>query len=138
MTQQALTPAPTYTVAVAAAAQPTSFATLVPAVTPYVTSAPTALPALAATPPAVSTAAPADLPTPTPDQAAEIAVAYGNYFDVTGQALLNLDATPLDQVAAGQSLAGLEQTIEEDRAQGRALQTNVQHEQVYVLDVQDH
>jgi hypothetical protein len=130
MTQEAVRPAATSTVLTAAAPTRTSAST-----------ATVDLPQLAATLPptvsAASTVAPTSFPTPTPDQTAEIALAYRNYFDVTGQALLNLDPTPLDQVAAGQSLAGLQQTIEQDRAQGRALDTNVQHEQVYVVDVHD-
>lgn len=52
-----------------------------------------------------------------------------------GEALLNLDPTLLGEVASGQALAGLQSDIEDDRSQGRALQTNVEHD-VYILDVQ--
>ena len=88
----------------------------------------------AATPVPSATTAP--LATVSPEQAAEIAAAYQRYWEVRSEALLDLDPAPLADVAAGESLAGLQKSIEDDRAQGRALQTNVEHEQVYVVDVQ--
>ena len=64
----------------------------------------------------------------------EISQAYLRYFQARSDALLALDPAPLDEVAAGSALAGLQKDIEGDRAQGRALQTSVQHEFV-VLSV---
>ncbi len=138
MTQEAVTPVPTLSVPAAAATpQPTTAPAAIPSGTPVpATAAPTqAAPSAGAQAPA-PTVARANLPTPTAEQAAEIAVAYKNYFDVTGDALLNLDPTSLSDVAAGPELDSLRKDIEDDKAQGRALQTNVQHEQVYVLGIQ--
>jgi hypothetical protein len=53
--------------------------------------------------------------------------AYLNYFQVSGQALYNLDPAPLSAVAADRELQGLTDSIEQDRRQGRALKTNVKH-----------
>jgi hypothetical protein len=140
MTQEALTPMPSSTVAAAVTPQPTIAPTAVSANTPAPAVAGSEsgpLPASTGAQSPVPTAARTDLPTPTTEQAAEIAVAYKNYFDVTGDALLNLDPTSLGDVAAGAELDSLRSDIQNDKAQGRALQTNVQHEQVYVLDIQD-
>ena len=134
MTQEASTPLPTGT------AQPASLANPLP----VPTSRPTDVPQPASTAVIIVTATPipsagsglTDLPTPTSDQAAEIAAAYKKYFDARSEALLNLDPSLLADVAAGQSLTGLQQTIEDDRTQGRALQTNVEHEQVFVVGYQ--
>lgn len=138
MTQEALTPAPAATPAIVVGPQVTAastpLATAAPA--PAVQATGTPAPSIAGpTPVAVASATPNNLPTPTAEQAEEIALAYKNYFDVTGEALLNLDPTQLDAVAAGSELQALQRDIDEDRAKGRALQTNVQHEQVYVLHV---
>jgi len=136
-TQEALTPHPTPTDAPVAAVQPTLAPTRAP------TRAPTAIPTVQPTP--LATAAPAAVsaagvtptpwPTVPPELNAEISAAYLNYFQVSGDALLALDTATLPQVAAGQVLAGLQQQIESDRAQGRAIETNVQHDFV-VLSVQ--
>jgi hypothetical protein len=138
-TQEALAARPTGTVLTAAAPQPTAAPVTTPTVPPValtqLTVAPTAGPLAAATSAPAASATPSALPTVPPEQAAEIAAAYKRYFDVSGEALLNLDPTSLDEVTSGQELAGLQRDIEEDRAQGRALQTNVQHEAV-VIDVQ--
>jgi hypothetical protein len=64
----------------------------------------------------------------SPALEAEVADAYLHYFDVTSEALLNLDPSRLPEVAAGATLAGLEQGIAEDSAQNRALETHVQHD----------
>jgi hypothetical protein len=137
MTQEALAPVAAPTQAAVVAAQPaTSVPTPVPTGTPVPIAQPkepTPLAAQVRTP--VATVAAGPLPTPTGDQAAEIAAAYENYFGVTSDALLNLDPSELDQVAAGPALAGLRQTIEQDRTEGRALETNVEHD-VYVIGYQ--
>jgi hypothetical protein len=134
MTKEAVTPVATPTalpaLAITPPAAPTSRATDVPQ------AAPTEPAEVAATPVPSSGVGLTNLPTPTSDQAAEIATAYKKYFDARSEALLNLDPSSLDEVASGQSLAGLHQTIEDDRAHGRALQTNVEHEQVYVVGYQ--
>jgi hypothetical protein len=46
---------------------------------------------------------------------------------VSADALLNLDSTSLESVAAGDALAGLQQEIQQDRAAGRAIRTDVVH-----------
>lgn len=132
MTQEALTPAPTATTEVGAPVQPTSVQMALPTSTSIVvqaTAPTTPIPLFAGTP--IAAALPA-LPTPTADQAAEIAAAYEEYFNVTSDALLNLDASKLSDVAADQELAALEQNIQEDRSQERALDTNVEHD-FYVI-----
>ncbi len=135
-TEEALTPQATATLAVAPGALPTVAPTRPPTATPAPAAQPTVAPTptVAALPAAGASATPATLPTVSPELDAEISAAYEKYFQVTSDALLNLDPTPLSEVAAGQALAGLEQTIEEDRTQGRALQTNVRH-QFVVLGV---
>jgi len=139
-TQEALTPHPTLTAAPVAAVQPTLAPTRAPTAIPTVQHTPLATSASVATTaaPAAVTAAgmtPTPLPTVAPELNAEVSAAYLNYFQVSGDALLALDTAPLPQVAAGQVLAGLQQQIESDRAQGRAIETNVQHDFV-VLSVQ--
>jgi hypothetical protein len=66
-------------------------------------------------------------PTPPPELDAEISEAYLHYFQVTTDALYALDPTGLDDVAANGELAALEKNIEDNRALGRALDTDVQH-----------
>jgi hypothetical protein len=61
-----------------------------------------------------------------------VSEAYDHYFEVRTDALYNLDPAPLDAVAAGDVLAGLRQSIEEDRAAGRALKTDVHHDYLVV------
>ncbi len=153
-TQEALTPRPTPTDAPVAAVQPTLAPTRAPTAiptvqpTPLATSAPAAVtsaPAAVTSAPAAVTSAPAAVsaagvtptpwPTVPPELNAEISAAYLNYFQVRGDALLALDSAPLSQVAANGELTALQKNIENDRAQGRALETNVQHEFV-VLSVQ--
>lgn len=139
-TQEALTPHPTPKAAPVAAVQPTLAPTRAPTAIPTVQPTPLATSASVAVtlaPAAVSAAGmtPTPLPTVPPELNAEVSAAYLNYFQVRGDALLNLDPAPLTQVAAGQVLAGLQKQIESDRAQGRAIETNVQHNFV-VLSVQ--
>jgi hypothetical protein len=70
---------------------------------------------------------PIPLPTTRPEVAAAVSDAYQRYWSVRADALLNLDPTGLDQVAAGDELAALEKNIKDLRAQGRAVKTDVQH-----------
>jgi hypothetical protein len=146
MTQEALRPMLTATASPRLAVTPVSapaslptqaIATQASLPTQAQQASPTELALATNTPVASSGVVVTNLPTPNPDQAAEIAAAYKKYFDTRSEALLNLNPSLLDDVAAGQSLAGLQQTIEDDRAQGKALQTNVEHEQVYVIGFQD-
>jgi hypothetical protein len=110
----ATAPAPT---PVSAAAAPTAVATAVstaaPA-TPLLTAAPNPAPTLR--------------PTVPPALDAEVSRAYLRYFQVSADALLALDPTGLDEVAANGELEALQKDIEADRAQGRALRSSVQHE----------
>lgn len=137
MTQEALTPVATATLTTAATVQPTAELAAVQTAVPAIAAQETPAPSLPVVETAPSSAAtPGTLPTPTAEQAADIASAYKKYFDVSTEALLNLDANSLDDVAAGPELRALQQDIDDDRTHGRALQTNVQHDQVYVLNVQ--
>ena len=70
---------------------------------------------------------PLPLPTARPDVAAAVSDAYQRYWSVRADALLRLDPTGLDQIAAGDELAALDKNIEDLRAQGRAVKTDVQH-----------
>jgi hypothetical protein len=141
-TQAALTPRATPTWETAAAVAPTAEpATQVPTVAaaapasapqPTATSQPTATAVAAAEPTsapeagAVDAEAPAPTETPEvnrnvpPDVQADVAQAFLHYFDVRGQALLNLDPSQLPDVAAEDALAGLQREIEDDRAAGHA------------------
>jgi hypothetical protein len=56
----------------------------------------------------------------------DILDAYESYWKVTADAFYLLDPTGLDAVAAGNTLQGLRESIDEDRAGGRALKTNVE------------
>jgi hypothetical protein len=162
-TQEALTPRPTATSAVAPVVQPTAVPTNVP--TPAVTTAPAAVPtpiptvqptaaptaAAVAQPVETATAAtsatapgaevvevngtpvlesngtPVPLPTAAPDVAAAVSGAYLQYWSVRSDALLNLDPTGLDQVAAGDELSALNKDISDLSGQGKALKTDVEH-----------
>ncbi len=132
-TQEALAPQPTPVAARAPTTAPTlaPTAVLVPAVapttqpriaTPAATTVPTPPAALSAT---SSGATP--VPTVAPKLAAEVSEAYLRYFQVRADALLHLDSSSLDQVAAGDALIGLQKEIEQDRAAGRAIRVDVMH-----------
>ena len=159
-TQQALTPRPAATSAVAPAVQPAVAPTAAP--TPAVTTVPAPAPAVAPTlaptaqptpqtiviPAAQSTTAPSSapataglgtevptadgtpypLPTASPEVAVAVSDAYMHYWSVRADALLALDSSGLDQVAAGDELAALDKNIDSFREQGRALRTDVQHQ----------
>jgi hypothetical protein len=130
-----------------ATAAPTAAATPIPAV------APAAAPTLAPTSPAI---APAGEPTSPPGAAAPVGTlgvpipvsgpisiddpaagqavmaAYLNYWKVSSDALFNLDPAPLDAVADGKTLIGLQQSVEQNRAAGRAIETNVKHDALVI------
>jgi hypothetical protein len=114
------------------------------------TFAPTAVPTVAATPvpaavasgataaQATLTSAPAQsvvetsplptaVPTADPQVADEVKSAYERYWDLTAQALRDLDATPLTEVATDGELLSLQKNIEDLRAQGKAIDTSVEH-----------
>jgi hypothetical protein len=70
--------------------------------------------------------------------AKEVANAYLRYFEVSGQALYQLNPDLLDEVTAGDELAALRKNIEDDRAAGRAVRTDVEHYCVVLSVVGDH
>jgi hypothetical protein len=115
-TQEALMPRPT----VAPAITPTA----VPAAVAQPTLAPTASPA-AVSP--TATLAVRVQPTLSPQLSQEISQAYLRYFQVSADALRTWNPDGLDSVATGDELAFLRDQIQQDRAAGRALDTEVQH-----------
>jgi hypothetical protein len=141
-TQEALTPQPT--------TLPVRVPTTAPAVVPTAVLAPAAAPTAqpqiatpaattAPTPPAALSATSSGatpVPTVAPKLAAEVSDAYLRYFQVSADALLKLDSSRLADVATDGELSALAQSIDDDRAQGRALKTDVQHNFV-VLSVQN-
>jgi hypothetical protein len=125
---QATTPprptvAPTIAAAAAPQVAPTPVPTTAPATATSVSTAPepTSAPTAEATP-ITLVASPVD-----PALAEEVRAAYLHYFDVRTQALYTNDPTGLDTVADGPPLAGLEQSIADHQAEGKALVTNVKH-----------
>jgi hypothetical protein len=78
-----------------------------------------------------------NLPPPTALQTAEIGRAYKTFLDVTSDARLHLDQSRLADVASGNELDSLKREIEQDRGLGRALETDIAHQQVFVLGVQN-
>jgi hypothetical protein len=67
------------------------------------------------------------VPTVDPQVADEVKSAYERYWDLTAQALRDLDATPLTEVATDGELLSLQKNIEDLRAQGKAIDTSVEH-----------
>jgi hypothetical protein len=63
--------------------------------------------------------------------------AYLQFWSVYSDAFLTLDPTLLDQVAAGSELAVLQHDIEADRAQNRALKTDIQHQFAVLVAIAD-
>jgi hypothetical protein len=117
----------------------------VPAATPAPTGPPTPL-ALATSPPATATVLPETAvptspvttptivatarPTVSPELTAEISEAYQEYWQVRAEALRDLDASLLPAVTAGEHLAAVQDRISELRAEGHAIETDVDHNYV--------
>ena len=87
-------------------------------------------PSASSTPAATQTAAPTVVPTATPSVEEEVSQAYLHYWDAYSQALLNLDATLVEDVASGERLQLIRDEIEGLRSQGLALRTVVTHNPV--------
>jgi hypothetical protein len=85
---------------------------------------PTATTAVVTSPPA-PTPGLKPLPTVEPALAAEVSQAYENFWQVTSQALLELDTTHLQDVMDGDYLAAISDRISELRAEGKAIKTHV-------------
>ncbi len=66
----------------------------------------------------------------------EVRAAYLAYWDAYSRAVLNLDASLVTAVAAGEELTGIQQEIEGLRRQGVALRIVVQHD-VAVVDLSE-
>jgi hypothetical protein len=131
-TQEALTPEPAAVPVRAPTTAPTvaPTAVFVPAAAPTAQQTATPAPTTASTPSAGLSAPPSGLTpaaTVAPELAAEVSEAYLRYFQVSADALLKLDSSRLAEVATNGELSALAQSIEDDRAQGRALKTDVQH-----------
>ena len=105
-------------------ATPTSAVTAIPTVLP--TAAPNQSPS---TPAALATAfaSPSALPTVDPALADEIGQAYQRYWQIRAEAFFALDTSRLGTVMAGEHLAKVQTQIEQLRAEGRALETDVEH-----------
>jgi len=97
--------------------------------TPTTTASPVQVTTEAGTVPTVGSAlgAPAALPTVDPVAQAEVLQAYGRYWDQRALAFRDLDASLLNDVAAGPELAGLTDKIDQLRSEGRAIKTHVRH-----------
>jgi hypothetical protein len=70
---------------------------------------------------------PTAVPTVDPQIADEVTRAYLLYWDVRAQALSDLDAAHLADVAANGELSALQKSIEDLRSQGKAIATSVEH-----------
>lgn len=123
---------PVYTSAPIVAAAP------VPTVVPTAATQPPVVVATAAVPPTAAPTAPSTMsagtssttstpPTVDPQVAEDVARAYLRYWDVTAQALRDLDTSSLSQVATDGELTALEKNIADLRAQGKAIDTVVEH-----------
>jgi hypothetical protein len=71
-------------------------------------------------------------PSATPSLEEEISEAYLVYWDAYSKALLELDLSQVDEVAAGEQLERIRQEIEDFRSQGVALRVVVEHDFVLV------
>jgi hypothetical protein len=87
-------------------------------------------PSASSTPAATQTAVPTVVPTATPSVEEEVSQGYLRYWDAYSQALLNLDATLVEDVASGERLQLIRDEIEGLRSQGLALRTVVTHNPV--------
>ena len=130
-----LTPAPTSTPVPIVQATPTAVpaaeAATQPPPAPTATYAPTPLVIVLGgtetpTPSAAPSAnTPTPLPTVEPTLAAEVGQAYENFWRVTSQALLELDASHLDEVMDGNYLASIRDRISQLSRDGQAIKTHV-------------
>jgi hypothetical protein len=90
------------------------------------TAAPTSTPLL------VDNATPSALPTVEPALADEVGRAYVTYWQIRAEALLDLDTSRLSEVMAGDHLISVERLIDQLRAEGHAIQTDVEHKYAIV------
>jgi len=122
------TPAPAVVPTLAPASQPTPQMTTAPV------AQPTELPSASLPTAAFGTVVPMingtpyPIPTPSPEDVRAVSDAYLEFWSAYSNAFLILDSTPLDQVAAADELATLQQDIESDRAQGRAEKVDIRHQ----------
>jgi hypothetical protein len=65
----------------------------------------------------------------------EVSDAFKHYLEVRAQAFLEIDSSSLNEVADGDALADLQQQVEDERMQGRALDQDLQY-QFEVLAIQ--
>jgi hypothetical protein len=79
------------------------------------------------TPTSVPIVSPTPSPTVDPELAAEVGKAYEHYWEIWGDAFLNLDTSHLDEVMGGDHLRVVQDRIEELRTEGRAVETHVDH-----------
>jgi hypothetical protein len=89
--------------------------------------------------PSPTQAIPASTPTPTvsPELATEVGDAYQAYWQVRAQALYDLDTSHLPEVMSGDHLAAVQARIDELRSEGRAIDTEVDHNFVVIQAVGD-
>jgi hypothetical protein len=73
-------------------------------------------------------------PSPTAIASPEQAVleAYRRFWEVYATAVLDLDPTPVEAVAAGNRLRGIQEEIEDLRRKGLAIRVNVTHNPIVV------
>jgi hypothetical protein len=71
-------------------------------------------------------------PTVDPELVQAVSEAYLHYWQVVADTALSLDPAPLDQVAAGDQLAALQKSIENDKANSRATRMDTQHNFVVI------
>jgi hypothetical protein len=91
---------------------------------PAVPLTPTTIPTTAI----VKTEIPTSTPTVDPALAAEVGMAYEHYWQVRGEALLQLDKSHLSEAMAGDHLVSTSQLIDELASENRAIQTSVDHD----------
>jgi len=72
-----------------------------------------------------------------PELEAAVSGAYTQYWQVTSDAFLSLDATALSQVAAGPQLLRLQKHIEDEQAAGHATQVKIEHS-FFVVSASDN
>jgi hypothetical protein len=72
------------------------------------------------------------LPTVDPELRQEVEHAYLQYWDARAEAVLSLDASPLDSVATGDELTALQGDVEKLQSEGRAIRAEVHHQYIVV------